>query len=65
MRNSSCSFLLILLKLHMCFGHIAKMCMWYVYYPQIDFVQALLLSKCIYSGYLVRATPANILPSLR
>ena len=65
MRNSSYSFMPIHLKLHMCFGHIAKMCMCYVYYPQIDFVQALLLSKCIISGYLVRAIAANILPSFR
>ena len=35
--NSSYSFILILLKLHWCFGHGLKICMWFGYNPQIIF----------------------------
>ena len=34
-RNSSYSFIPILLKLHWCFGHGLKICMWFGYNPQI------------------------------
>ena len=37
MRISSYSFILILLKLHRCFGHGLKICMWFGYNPQIIF----------------------------
>ena len=36
-RNSSYSFIPILLKLHWCFGHGLKICMWFGYNPQIIF----------------------------
>ena len=35
MYNSSYNFMHIILKLHMCFGHGLKMCMWFGYNPQI------------------------------
>ena len=58
----------ILLKLHRCFGHGPKTCMWFGYHPQIIFchffrnlnivfVQALLPSTYVDSMYLVRVTP--------
>ena len=37
MRISSYSFILILLKLHRCFGDGLKICMWFGYNPQIIF----------------------------
>ena len=60
----------ILLKIHSCFGHGLKMCMWFGYNPQtifcnffrnLNFVffQALLLSTYVDSMYLVRITPIN------
>ena len=36
--NSSYSFIPILLKLHWCFGHGLKICMWLGYNPQINFI---------------------------
>ena len=39
MRNSSYSFMLILLKIYRCFDLGLKMCMCFGYYPQIIFVQ--------------------------
>ena len=36
-RNSSYNFMLILLKLHWCFGHGLKICMWFGYNLQIIF----------------------------
>ena len=36
-RNSSYSFMPILLKLHRCFCHGLKLCMWFGYYPEIIF----------------------------
>ena len=68
MRNSSYSFMLILLKFHGCFGHGLKTRMWFGYNPQIIFChffrnlnlvffQALLLSTYVDSMYLVRVTP--------
>ena len=64
MRISSYSFILILLKLHRCFGHGLKICMWFGYNPQIIFYHffcyfnlgiflAFLLSKLMDTGYLV------------
>ena len=58
----------ILLKLHGCFGHGLKTCMWFEYNPQIIFChifrnlnlvffQALLLPTYVDSMYLVRVTP--------
>ena len=58
----------ILLKLHRCFGHGLKTCMWVGYNPQIIFChffrnlnlvffQALLPSTYVDSMYLVRVTP--------
>ena len=35
MNNSSNSFIPILSKLHSCFGHGLKICMWFGYNPQI------------------------------
>ena len=62
--------MLIVLKLHMCFGHGLKTCMSFGYNPQIIFChffcnlnlvffQILLLSTYMYvdSMYLVRVTP--------
>ena len=59
--------MLILLKLHSCFVHGLKRCMWFGYNPQIFchffcnlnlvFFQALLLSTYVDSMYLVRVTP--------
>ena len=62
--------MLILLKLHSCFGHGLKTCMWFGYNSQIIFChflrnlnlvffQALLLSSYVDSMYmnLVRVTP--------
>ena len=37
MRNSSYSFILILLKLYRCCDHALKICMWFGYNPQINF----------------------------
>ena len=37
MRNSSYAFISILLKLHRCFVHGLKICMWFGYNPQIIF----------------------------
>ena len=59
--------MLVLLKLHRCFGHGLKTCMWFGYNPQIRFChffrnelslfQALLLATYVDSMYLVRVTP--------
>ena len=60
--------MLIILKLHRCFGHGLKTCMWFGYNPQIRFCHlfgnlnlvfflALLLSTYVDSMYLVRVTP--------
>ena len=68
MRNSSYSFMLIFFKLHRCFGHGLKTCMWFGYNPQIIFCHffrnlnlviflALLLSTYVDSIYLVRVIP--------
>ena len=70
MRISSYSFISILLKLHRCFVHGLKICMWFGYNPtpRIKFYyffgklnlvifQALLLSTYVDSMYLVRVTP--------
>ena len=55
------------LKLHRCFGHGLKMCMWFGHNPQIIFCHffsnlnfffhALLLSTYVDSMYVVRVTP--------
>ena len=37
MRNSSFSFIPILLKLYRCCDHALKICMWFGYNPQINF----------------------------
>ena len=66
-RNSSYSFIPILSKLHLCLGHGLKICMWFGYNPQINFVtffrklslaifQALSITKCMDRGYLVGTT---------
>ena len=68
MRNSSYSFMLILLKLHRCFGHGLKMFMWFGYNPQITFCHFFpQFELCLFSGintidsrYLVRVTPSTI-----
>ena len=60
--------MLVLLKLHRCFVHGLKMCMWFGYNPQIRFChflrnlnlvffQALLLSTYVDSINLPRVTP--------
>ena len=71
MLHSSYSFMLILLKLHRCFGHGLKTCMWFGYNPQIIFCQflrnlnfvfffqALLLLTYVDSLYPVRVTAIN------
>ena len=66
------SFIQILSKLHWCFGHGLKICMWFGYNPQIIFCyflcklnfvifQALYIKKCMDRGYLVGATPPTVL----
>ena len=71
-RNSSYSFLSIILKLHWCFGHGLKICMWFWYNPQIIFCcffrklnlaifRALSITMWMASGYLVGATPPTVL----
>ena len=37
-RNSSYSFIPIILKLYRCLHHTLKMCMWFGYNPQINFL---------------------------
>ena len=37
-RNSFYSFMLIALKLYMCYGHGLKLCMWFGYNPRIIFM---------------------------
>ena len=71
MRISSYSFISILLKLHRCFVHGLKICMWFGYNHEIIFYhffcklnfvifQALLLSTYVDNIYLVRVTtPMN------
>ena len=72
MRNSSCSFMPIVLKRYRCFCHGLKMCMWVGYYSQNKFCycfrilnlvvfEARILSKCIDSEYLMCATPTTVL----
>ena len=67
-RNSSYNFILILLKLHWCFGHGLKICMCYGYNPQIIFCtlfhklnlpifRALSITKWMDRWYLVGVTP--------
>ena len=71
-RNSSYSFMPIPLKLHRCFDHCLKICMWFGYNPEIIFYyffrklnlaifHTFLLSKWIDSWYLVCATPPTVL----
>ena len=67
-RNSSYSFVLIFLKLCMCFRHGMRMCMWFGYNCEIIFCHffhfvnlVIFLPQCIDSGYLVSATPHTIL----
>ena len=53
MRNSSYSFMPILLKLYRCFCHDLKICMWFGYYPEIIFCHFfcnlnLVIFKCFY-----------------
>ena len=70
-RNSSYSFILILLKLHLCFGHGLKICMRFGY-NQIIFCHffrklnlaifpALTITMWMDRGYLVGATPPTVL----
>ena len=70
-RNSSYSFIPIILKLHWCFGHGLKTCMWFGYNPQIIFVtfsqvehshiSSIIYNKVNGQGYLVGATPPKVL----
>ena len=68
MHISSYSLISILLKLHKCFVHGLKICMWFGYNPRIIsyhffcklnlvIFQALLLLTYVDSVYLVRVTP--------
>ena len=53
MHNSSYSFMLILLKLHRCFGHGLKSCMWFGYNPQIIFCHFFCnLNSVFFSGII-------------
>ena len=71
-RNSSYTFVLIFLKLCMCFHHGMRLCMCFGYNPCIYFSYFFhfanfvifwpqILWKCCDSGYLVSATPHTIL----
>ena len=51
-RNSSYSFILILSKLHWCFGHCLKICVWFGYNPQIFFVTFLQVELSHFSGII-------------
>ena len=51
-RNSSYSFIPILLKLHWCFGHGLKICMWFGYNPQIIFVTFLQVELSRFPGII-------------
>ena len=66
------SFIPIISKLHWCFGHGLKICMWFGYNPQIIFCHffcmlklaiftALSMTKRKDRGYLVGATPPTVL----
>ena len=70
MRNSSYSFMPILLKLHRCFGYGLKTCMWFEYNPQIIFCHFFCNLNLVFfrryyyqhnvdSRYLVRVTRIN------
>ena len=50
MRNSSYSFILILLKLYRCCDHALKICMWFGYNPQINFVTFLQFELSYFFG---------------
>ena len=51
MRNSSYSFIPILLKLYRCCDHASKICMWFGYNPQINFCHFFRnLNLAIFSG---------------
>ena len=61
-RNSSYTFIPILLKFYRCLDHALKMCMWFEYNPQINFLhlfcsldfvvfRAFTLRKCMLFGY--------------
>ena len=52
MYNSSYSFMHIILKLHMCFGHCFKMCMWFGYNPQIILSFFPQFELCHFSGVI-------------
>ena len=67
-RNSSYSFVLIFLKLCMCFRHGMRMCMWFGYNCEVIFCHffhfvnlVIFWPQWIDSGYLVSATPHTIL----
>ena len=71
MRNSSYSFIPILLKLYRCCDHALKICIWFGYNPQINFCHffrnlnlaifsGIFTMKVIGSGYLVCATPPTV-----
>ena len=57
MCNSSYSFMLILLKLHRCFGQCLKTCMWFGYNPQIIFVTFSQFELGLFS--IIITTPIN------
>ena len=53
-RNSSNSFIPILLKLYRCCDHASKICMWFGYNPQINFCHFFHnLNLVMFSGILV------------
>ena len=76
--NSSYSFIPIISKLHWCFGHGLKICMWLRYNPQIILLchffcklnlpvvifQALYITKWMDRGYLVGAIPPSFIQIL-
>ena len=64
MRISSYSFILILLKLHRCFGHGLKICMWFGYNPQIIFCPPPFRRKAEGHSFRHSVLP-SVLPSFR
>ena len=66
MRNSSYSFIPILLKLYRCCDHALKICMWFGYNPQINFCHFFRnLNLAIFAGILTLKVNRQWVPCVR
>ena len=66
MRNSSNSFIPILLKLYRCCDHASKICMWFGYNPQINFYHFFRnLNLAIFSGIFTMKVNGQWVPFVR